>query len=161
MRTESQVVALVAGNQFFANSNYDNRTFVTNAYNKLLERNPAQWELDSAAADLNGYWIYVEDPCPEPEPCMIDGPCMPIGGECGGHNEWYQKSRDEFVWELVSSHEFRQCAAAIMQGIQLRRNPSSTEVENLAYHIGTYGLKEGAVRVLKGQEYFDKSVQPW
>ncbi len=158
---ESQVVALVAGNQFFANRNNDNRTFVTNAYGKLLERNPAQWEADSAVADLNGYQIFIEEPCPPP-PCTGDGFCMEEEpeGSCG-YYEWYQKSRDELAWELVSSHELHQCAAAIMQGIQLRRNPTSTEVESIAYHIGAYGLKEGAVRVLKGQEYFDKSVQPW
>ncbi len=38
----------------------------------------------TSVSNLSGHWLYVEDPCPESVPCMIDEPCIPIGSECGG-----------------------------------------------------------------------------
>lgn len=162
--TESQIVLIASGAQFFAASNNDNSTFVRNTHRALLNRDPAQWELDSAVQDLNGYWYFVEQSCeegclwimegyyycPEPRPTP---PC--------GHWEYYQKTREQFASETVSTHEFHQVASRFMYGIQNRRIATTTEIEDQAYYVGSMGLKEGAVRLLKSLEYFQKSTQPF
>ena len=160
--SESQIVYIVAGQQFFADSNNDNTTFVTRVYQRLLNRNPSQWELNSAVAELNGFWIFVDEPCPLLKAflCTPDGFCMQQPPSCG-HWEWFQITRDDFAWQIVGSHEFGQVVAGFMYGIQLRRPLTATELEDQAYYIGTYGLKEGAVRPLKTLEFFGKSAQPW
>ena len=145
--TESQIVYIVAGQQFFAASNNNYATFVTKAYQRLLDRNPTQWELDSAVEDLTGYWVYECDPGCQQKSC-----CYRVE---------YRKTRSAFTWEILRSHEFHQVAAGYMCGLILRRVPTATEIEDEAYYIGSYGLKEGAVRLLKGEEYFSKSTQPW
>lgn len=48
-----------------------------------------------------------------------------------------------------------------MYGIQNRRIATTTEIEDQAYYVGSMGLKEGAVRLLKSMEFFNKSTQPW
>jgi hypothetical protein len=162
--SEAQIVYIVAGDQFFAASNNDNATFVRKAYNKLLNREPTQWESDQAVSDLNGYWysIWVEDPC-EPPLCTVDGICDPPPPEPCGHWEWqwYQMNRNEFAWQIVDSHEHDQVLANFMYGIQMRRQATSSEIESQAYHIGSYGMKEGGVRLLKTLEFFNKSTNPW
>jgi hypothetical protein len=159
---ESQIVLIASGEQFFAASNSDNAVFVQRVYARLLDRNPAQWELDSAVQDLNGYSYLVEESCeedcywifegyyycPEPRP---DPPC--------GHWEWYQKTRDAYAWEIVSTHEFHQVVAGYSYGIEMRRVANASEIEDQAYYIGAYGLKESGVRLLKSLEYFNKSIQ--
>jgi len=159
---ESQIVLIASGAQFFAASNSDNAVFVQRVYARLLDRSPAQWELDSAVQDLNGYWYLVEESCdegclwtmegyydcPEPRP---DPPC--------GHWEYYQKTRDAYVWETASAHEFHQVVAGYSYGIQMRRVANASEIEDHAYYIGAYGLKESAVRLLKSLEFFNKSIQ--
>jgi hypothetical protein len=163
LSTESQIVYIVAGSQFFAASNNDNSTFVRETYRALLNREPAQWELDSAVQDLNGTWYFVEQSCDDdciwfegyyycPEPRPIP-PC--------GYWYWYQKSREQFASETISTHEFHEVAAAYMYGIQIRRIAATSEIEDHAYYIGSMGLKEGAVRLLKSVEFFNKSTQPW
>jgi len=113
--------------------------------------------------DLNGYWVFIEQEC-QPNCFWIDGyyycdekqpppPC--------GHWEWYQKSREQFAWGTISSHEFHEVAARYMYGIQFRRLATTTEIEDQAYYVGLMGLKEGAVRLLKSTEFFSKSTQPW
>lgn len=144
---ESQIVLLVAGNQFFAQAGNNNGQFVTNAYRRLLDRDPTTYEHSAAVENLDGYWIWVEDdPCPY--------------RSCG-HHEFYQQTRTQFTWGVVNSHEFRQVAAKTMYGIEIRRHGDSSEIETQAYHIGSYGLKEGAVRVLKTPEFYNKTTQPW
>jgi len=161
--TESQIAYIVAGPEFLAASSNDFATFTRNVYRALLDRDPAQWEIDSAVQDLNGYWVFIEQEC-QPNCFWIDGyyycdekqpppPC--------GHWEWYQKSPYDLAWEVLSSHEFHQVAARFMHGIQLRRDGSSSEIETQAFHIAAYGLKEGAVRLAKSAEYFDKSIRNW
>ncbi len=157
---ESQVVSLVSGQQFFASSNSDNAAFVSNAYQLLLNRTPAQWESSSAVNDLNGYWIWVQDPC-EPPPCTSDGYCPDPPKQGCGHYEWYQLSRAEFAWQIVDTHEFGQVAAAFTVGVQLRRAPTSTEIEDQATYVNSYGLREAAVRLLKSSEFLSKSPNPW
>lgn len=159
--SESQIAYITAGGEFYSASGGTNSGYVTRVYNKLLNRNPNSWELDTAVADLNGYWVWVEEEC-EPDCIWIDGYyyCEEKQPPCG-HEEWYQKTRSEFAWEIPSAHEFHQVAARYMYGIQLRRNADSSETESQAFHIGAYGLKEGAVRLLKTGEYLNKSRDPW
>jgi len=162
--TESQIVYIVAGSQFFAASNNDNSTFVRDTYRALLNRDPAQWELDSAVQNLNGYWYFVEESCEEGCLWILEGyyycpeprPTPPCG-----HWEYYQRTREQFASETVSTHEFHQVASHFMYGIQNRRIATTTEIEDQAYSVGAMGLKEGAVRLLKSLEFFSKSTQPW
>lgn len=87
---------------------------------------------------------------------------MPEPGENScGYWEWYQITREEFVWSLLTTHEFHQVAAGFMYGVQLRRIGTPAEIEELAYHMDAFGLKEGAVRLLGSQEFFEKSTNPW
>ncbi len=160
--TESPIVYLVAGNEFFSQSNNDNKIFVENAYARLLDRQPTSWELDSAVNDLNGYWLWVEDEC-EQTLCTVDGICMPADSSdpnCG-HWEWYQLTREDFAWDIVWSYEFRQVAAGYFFGIQMRRVATDTEINDHAVFLGAYGLKEGALRLAKSSEFFEKSTKPW
>lgn len=158
---ESQIALVVGGDQFFAASGNDNSTFVVKAYRGLVDRDPTQWEVDAAVSDLNGYWLWVEQEC-EPQPCTVDGICMPEPGENScGYWEWYQITREEFIWGLLTTHEFHQVTAGFMYGVQLRRIGTPAEIEELAYHMDAFGLKEGAVRLLGSQEFFEKSTNPW
>jgi hypothetical protein len=160
--TESQIVYLVSSETFFADSGFDNGNFVFDAYGLLLDRGPTQWEYDAAVQDLDGYWVYEEQGCDEN--CFwFDGNyiCDPAPPPPCGHWEWHQKSRWQFAWEMVSSFEFAQVSARYMYGVQMRREASANEITNQAYHIVWYGLKEGAVRLMKSWEYFQNSTNPW
>jgi hypothetical protein len=159
--SESQIAYIAAGGQFYSASGGTNSGFVTKVYNKLLGRNPDSWEVDVAVVDLDGYWLWVEEEC-EPDCIWIDGYyyCDEKQPPCG-HDEWYHKTRSEFVWEILSSDEFHQVAARYMYGIQLRRTATPSEIEDQAFHIGAFGLKEGAVRLLKTSQFFNKSRDPW
>jgi hypothetical protein len=64
------------------------------------------------------------------------------------------------VWEILSTHEHHQVVALNGHGIQLRREPTASEIEAQAYHVGWYGVKEGMVRLLKTLEFFNKSINP-
>lgn len=160
---ESQVVYVAAGNDFFAANGSTNSGFVTAIYNRFLDRDPTAWELDDAVYELNGYWVLVEEECEEN--CLwFDGAYIcdepPPTPPCGQW-VWYQRTRSDVVWDIVSSHEHHQVLAELSYGIQLRREATPSEVEAQAYHIGWYGIKEGAVRVLKTLEFFNKSTDPW
>ncbi len=149
---------IMGGSQFFAEASNNNGTFVSHVYQAVLLRDPAQWERDAAVEELNGYWRWVYQPCP-PE-CFEGG--EPPPGDCGWW-EWYQKSRDEFAWQILASHEFHQVVANTLgYAMQLRRAPTATEVENLSYYMdSTSSALEGAVVVLRSAEFYQKSPQPW
>ena len=155
---ESQAAYIIGGSAYFARADNNNSTFVTNVYRQLLQRDPAQWERDAAVEELNGYWRWVSQPCP-PE-CFVG--CEPPPGDCGWW-EWYQKTRDEFAWQIVSSHEFHQAGAKMLvYGKHLRRDGTATEIENLAYYMDSTGrVLEGAVSILRLDEFYNKSIQPW
>jgi hypothetical protein len=57
------------------------------------------------------------------------------------------------------SGEFHQVVAGYSYGIQMRRVANASEIEDHAYYIGAYGLKESGVRLLKSLEFFNKSIQ--
>ncbi len=157
---ESQIVHLVASDTFFAATNHDHSSFVTKTYRYLLDRDPMDWKHDEAVMSLDGYWLWIEDDC-VPALCTEDGVCMPADTETCGHWEWYQITREEFTWNIIGSHEFRQVAAGFIFGIQLRRLATSSEIEDHAFYIAAYGLKEGTIRILKSAEFFEKSTHPW
>ncbi len=64
-------------------------------------------------------------------------------------------------WEAFGAFGGSFLGAGFMCGIQVRRPATTTEIENQAYYIGAYGLKEGTVSLLKSPEFYSRSAQPW
>jgi len=53
-------------------------------------------------------------------------------------------------------------AATLAYGMQLRREATSTEIENLAYYMDSTGSAlEGGILIVRSAEFYQKSPEPW